>query len=613
MESGQDVALSFIFGLRMDSITVSIFLVVPVLVYSLVPGPQTLLSSFLKAYFLVLAMVVVFIEMATVPFFAEYDCRPNEVFIDYWRYPAEVLPTVWDTHKWTLLMSVFLMAAMVWAFRKWSPLFLLTLPKPGVLARGGRALLGLVILFLGIRSSFGHRPANLADAAFSNSHLINEITKNSLYNLGFTIYSRMKYSMDIKLYGEMDPQVAIQRVRSRLQLQESEGNLPFERMSPSHFPSDHPKNLVIILEESLGAQFVEAFGGEPGLAPRFSALAEEGLAFENLYGTGTRSVRGMEAVAAGFLPVPGESVVKRDKAQQGFFTLASLLRPLGYRTSFIYGGEARFDNMGRWYRGNGFDSVIDEKDYENPIFRGIWGVCDEDLFNKAHDYFEQTHREGKPFFSLVFTTSFHSPFEFPAGRVPETIDGSNLKGAVAYADYALGHFFDLAKTSDYFQDTVFLVIADHDVRVFGCELVPIDHFKLPGVILGAGVPKERISELVSQTDAVATALDFLGMPLRHPILGRSVFAVRNQFAFLQYHDNYALLTPESAAIVQPRQVPRTFKRTPAGLVPSAADADLEKDLLALIHTASYLYENKLHTTGDKSVTVAKGKSAWESD
>ena len=611
--SDWDVGLSFLFGLRMDSMTVSMLFVVPVLVYCLALGPKTWLSGILKVYFLLLGMALVFIEIATVPFFTEYDCRPNEVFIDYLRYPGEVLPTVWETNKWTLLLALSMMAGMVLAFRKWSPQFVLAVPKPGVLARAGRVFLGLVILFLGIRSSFGHRPANLADAAFSNSHLVNEITKNSLYNLGFTLYSRMKYSTDINLYGEMDPEKAISRVRARLGLPEPDGHIPFGREEETHFPSDHAKNLVIILEESLGAQFVEAFGGEPGLTPNLSALADEGVAFENLYATGTRSVRGMEAVAAGFLPVPGESVVKRDKAQHGFFTLAALLGPLGYETSFIYGGEERFDNMGRWYRGNGFDVVIDENDYENPIFRGIWGVCDEDLFNKAHGHFEEMHRAGKPFFSLVFTTSFHSPFEYPAGRVPETIDGSKLKGAVAYADYALGHFFELARAADYFKDTVFLVIADHDVRVFGRELVPIEHFKLPGVIVGADVPKMKIPDLVSQPDAVATALDFLGRPLHYPILGRSVFEARNQVAFMQYHDTYALMTPKQAAIVTPNQLPKTFRRTEAGLVPTQPNADLEEDLLAFIHTASYLYENKLHTSQTNTTVAAKGKSPRGSD
>jgi len=96
-------------------------------------------------------------------------------------------------------------------------------------------------------------------------------------------------------------------------------------------------------------------------------------------------VRGIEAVVAGFPPTPAESVVKLSLSQQHFTTLASLVKDKGYETTFIYGGESHFDNMRSFFMGNGFNRVIEEKDYIEPTFKGSWGVSDEDLFNRAHE------------------------------------------------------------------------------------------------------------------------------------------------------------------------------------------------------------------------------------
>ena len=245
-------------------------------------------------------------------------------------------------------------------------------------------------------------------------------------------------------------------------------------------------NLVIVLEESLGAGFVERLGGRP-IAPHLSALADEGIWFDQLYATGTRSVRGIEAVIAGFPPTPARSVVKLSKSQQDFSTLASLLRDKGYHNEFIYGGESHFDNMRGFFLGNGFQQIVDQKDYPAPKFVGSWGVSDEDLFDKTHERLEALHAAGEPFFMLMFSSSNHSPFEFPDGRI-ERVDQEKqtVDNAVRYADFALGQFIERARQSDYWENTLFLVVADHDTRVYGDALVPIDKFHIPGVIRGCG-------------------------------------------------------------------------------------------------------------------------------
>src|SRR5690606_6604031 len=158
-----------------------------------------------------------------------------------------------------------------------------------------------------------------------------------------------------------------------------------------------PANIVIILEESLGAQYSAALGGA-NLTPHLDALAREGWAFARAYATGTRSVRGLEAVTAGFLPTPAQAVLKLPAAQRGFFTLADVLGRHGYHSRFIYGGESHFDNMKGFFLGNGFDEIIDRLDFTNPAFVGTWGASDEDMFTQLDTHLRADHDRDRPSF-----------------------------------------------------------------------------------------------------------------------------------------------------------------------------------------------------------------------
>jgi phosphoglycerol transferase MdoB-like AlkP superfamily enzyme len=344
-----------------------------------------------------------------------------------------------------------------------------------------------------------------------------------------------------------------------------------------------PLNLVIILEESIGAQYVGSLGGKD-LTPEFDKLAEEGIFFERLYATGTRSVRGIEAVMTCLPPRAQVSVVKYGETQQNFFTLASLLERNGYQTSFIYGGESHFDNMKRFFLGNGFQTVVDENDYDDPIFVASWGVSDEDLFDRAHEVFSNAGEQ--PFFSLVFTSSNHSPFEIPENRVEVSPDGP-LETAINYADYALGRFLDKARESSYWEDTVFLVVADHSVRVNGGTLVPVERFRIPGVIFGESIEPRRVPGITSQIDLLPTLLSLIGLGGAHPCIGRDLtlpeFADGSGRASMQFFDLQAYVEDDRMVILQHDLEPRTFRVNPAGATEEIPQGDPELEHKALAY------------------------------
>lgn len=600
-------------GVRVDLILMGILCLPPLLLMPL-STLRKLWPLWRKATFfwVIGAIFLIFLmESATPGFILEYDVRPNRLFVEYLKYPREVVSMLWLGFRLHLVAGVLLTSATVYGIyllmkpwllqeRRWSAKkVLITWP------------LVVVLTILTIRSTTGHRPANPALFALTADPMVNSLILNSPWSVGYAVYGLKNESVSSKVYGKMPAEDVFRLTRlpdSPERKDISTDALPtLSRIVPSR-KRDKPLNLVIILEESLGATFIGSMGGVP-VTPRLEEMKAQGLWFDQMYATGTRSVRGIEAVVAGFLPTPARSVVKLSLSQRNFFTLASLLVQHGYQTEFIYGGESHFDNMRSFFAGNGFKRIIDQDDYSSPSFEGTWGVSDEDLFNRAHRNLTAYHEAGKPFFALVFTSSNHSPFEFPDGRI-ELFDKEKAteNNAVKYADFALGRFFDQARASDYWRDTLFLVVADHDIRVRGDSLVPIERFHIPALILGADVEPRKISAVASQVDLPVTLLSLMGMTAETPMIGRDLSRYDTDSpgrAMMQYDQNYAWMEGEKVVIMRPGKEPVHGQYDPMEkeleLVPPPSDAAaMEQRALAHVLLPSMLYrEQKYHLPAGK--------------
>lgn len=612
-------SLSFILGmgLRYDIACICALFGLPVLLTLLLSAVKFLPRFILWVVKIWCAAAFAFLvmnEAATPGFILEYGVRPNQLYVQYLIYPAEVLKTLWGGHKLELFASIVITAAafalglylMQRAFRRAER----REQVQGVITLK-RVLIELIcvvlIVPLGIRSTLGHRPLNPAMAAFCDSPLVNSLPVNSSYSAAYALAhlgdTKLKEDAIYKLLSEAE---VLQQIKTLsveddtdfpgVKLDEA---CPLNQDIRPLSPDLAPLNVVIVLEESMGADFVKSLGGLP-LTPELERLKQKGWWFENMYAAGHRSIRGIEAVTAGFPPSPLESIVKLPTKYGATAMLGEVYRAMGYHTSFIYGGESHFDNMRQFFLDNGMQHVIDQNDYSKPRFVASWGVSDEDLFARAHEIFERESRQGNNFFSVVFTSSFHDPFEIPEGKVAITEPGvpdEPRYRAVKYADYALGRFMDAALSSNYAANTVFLLIADHESRVRGSGIFPLWEFKIPALIIAPQQIVRSDPRIVSQMDMAPTLLALSGFKGSVPYAGQNLLRddIRER-APMQFNNMFGLLDKDGFVVLTPGREPDYYRvgehdeLTAAGPAPEdkVREAEAVSNLGPLIYNHGYM-------------------------
>lgn len=582
-------------GARIDASLVSQIIAIPcllLLITSLTTATGKVVHYFNRIWCWVFFTVFIFMEAVTPSFINEYDTRPNRLFFEYLSTPNEVVGMLAKGYLTQVIVVTIVVGLLsFWSF-KWIKTSPNTASKFSPLTALGMTLIMLLLVYT-IRSGLQHRPINPSMVAFSNDSMVNTLPLNSTYSLLFAIYQMGNEASASKLYGAIETEEMLATIKSHM----AKGTKFIE----SDIPSLHSNpvtgktpglNLIVVVEESLGAQFVGSLGGKP-LTPSIDKYKNQSWFFEHLYATGTRSARGLEAITTGFLPSPARAVLKLPKAQDNFYTIAQTLELNGYENTFIYGGESHFDNMKGFFLSNGFHKTVDQNDYDNPKFIGNWGVSDEDLFDRA--FYELSAPSTKPKFTLIFTSSNHTPYEFPDNKIElYDTEKQTVNNAVKYADFALGQFLHRLESGGFFENSIVMVVADHDARVMGKALIPVNRFHIPGFIVGKGVTHQVDQRIVSQIDLAPTLLSLLGIDDPTPMIGRDLTNTEPDFqgrAIMQYADKQAYLTENKIVILQPEKSPVQYDFIDGKINYASQDVP---DNTALAHAqfSSWAYDNQ---------------------
>lgn len=545
---------------------------------------------------LIVSGIALFQSVAERYFFEEFKSRFNTVSVDYLLYPHEVFINIWDTYPVAKVILVCSIGALIWTIL--STVLFHSIWKSSMLPKRRYVLFRIVLLMAGMVLMWpfvGSRRAMV-----SSDRVVNEIAKNGTYSfMEAAITRELDY---VPFYRTMPLDESYQEVRKLVAtptssfLEQSNSlrrSIPGDLSKPRH-------NVVLFLEESLGSEFFGSLGRvEETLTPELDKLAEtKGLLFTHIYASGNRTVRGMEGILCSFPPLPGDSVVVRPRNDK-IETLARVLARDGYSTTFMYGGRGLFDNLRPFMTDNGYQRFIEQNDYKNPVFSTIWGVSNEDLYQRGLEECRELNQAGKPFFVTMLSVSNHKPFTYPKGRIKEDPAERKRENAVKYNDYALGKFFAEVQKESYWTNTIFIVVADHGARVYGKETIPMKSYEIPFLILGPAVVTQpsRNEILGGQLDVGPTILGLLGRPYSSTFFGRDLLQKDRGESWVILHHNrdIGLYRNQRMAILGLNRQrsffygdPRTSEPTHV-LEPDEEALRSERDATAIFGVANDLY------------------------
>jgi phosphoglycerol transferase MdoB-like AlkP superfamily enzyme len=583
----------FAWGFLCDCVTFSYFSMPFVLYALLAPDklfnlkPINRLVGFLITYLLMFALV------AEYAFFAEFGNRFNFIAVDYLIYTNEVVRNIMESYPVNWIFATLLVLNIF--------VFLLIRKHLDRFASSATPLIqriknGWIFVFLPVLS-FAF--ADLSHITISANNYANEVASNGLYNL-FSAFRHNELDYE-KFYITRDHRQVLARLRKLVWEKNSQflsENPTVVARSVRHEGNEKKLNVIVIVEESLSAEYMGAFGCIKGLTPNLDKLAGESLFFTNIYATGTRTVRGLEAITLSIPPLPGSSLIKRPD-NENLFSWGSVMKAKGYDNKYIYAGRGYFDNMNYFFSHNGF-TIVDKAAFSNKeiTFDNAWGVCDEDLFNKVVKEANNSYASRKPFFSIVMTTSNHRPFTYPYGKI-DIPSHSGRDGGVKYADYAIGRFMEKAQRQPWFQQTIFIIVADHCAGSARKYALPIKSYQIPLLIYAPShVKPQKNDTMASQIDIAPTVLGLMNFNYNSKFIGSDIMsmAASRQRAFISTYEKLGYMKGKKLLILEPKKGVGfyQFDRKDGKTNELKLQDDYLLDALGYYQGVNYMYKNRLN-------------------
>lgn len=545
---------------------------------------------------LLLAMVygLLFVTAAEWLFWDEFASRFNFIAVDYLVYSREVIGNIRASYPVGKVLAVLALLAGVVVYlsrRRWHP-------REDASRLRQRSAVTLAWLLLTIVVSY------TVDGEYKNAtanEYVNELAGNGVYEF-FSAYRNNELDWR-RFYRTLPDATAFQRTRELLKTPEAEfiGDDPRSITREIRNPGPEKRlNVILVSVESLSADYLTAFGGTKNVTPNLDALASKSLFFTNLYASGTRTVRGLEALSLSVPPTPGQSIVKRPD-NENLFSLGSVFGGKGYDSMFVYGGYGYFDNMNYFFSHSGYRTVDRSDIPRDQVHHGnIWGVADEDLFTLALREADRAVAAGQPFFEHVMTTSNHPPFTYPADRIDLPSGKAGRAGAVKYTDWALGDFLARAASKPWFDDTVFVITADHCSSSWGRSAIPMNRYHIPLLIYSPKhIAPARVDRLMAQIDIPPTLLGLLDFSYTSQFYGYDLFKLEpgRERALLGNYQKAGYLRGDVLTVLAPKkhatQTLPKFDNSGDATPLEAPQPQLVDDAIAYYETASERFNEGL--------------------
>ncbi len=541
-----------------------------------------------QMFYVVVIFGLLFNMVAQVAFWDEFGVRYNFIAVDYLIYTNEVLHNIWESYPIVgIVAGLFGLAMLIfWMTRR---CYIKTFDSYSTL--GSRLRTGLILCALPL---LGLWLVNPQWSERSKNQYLNELSKNGMYcfvnafSANSLNYNRFYLTEDL---AKVFPLLKEQLGTAHTKWVGDEKN-PYDLTREiTHGGEEKRYNVMLVVVESLSGRFLKRFGNQANLTPHLDRIMDESLAFTRFYATGTRTTRGLEAITLSLPPTPGRSLVKRPD-NGNLFNMSTVFGKRGYDCRFLYGGNAFFDNMEAFFSGNGFEVIDNQVLSDKEItFSTAWGACDEDMFHRAIKEGDRSYAAGKPFFSLIMTTSNHRPYTYP--QKIDIPSGQGRGGAVKYTDYAIHQLLEEAKGKAWFKNTLFVIVADHCANSAGKVEVPLNKYHIPFMIYGPDlVVPGVVDKLGSQIDLAPTLFGLLNFSYRTKFFGRDLLGEGVGRALVGNYQKIGLLVDGDLSLLLPNKKARQYHWDGAEQkLAGSVDRDLLLRTISYYQSAAYVLEH----------------------
>ena len=369
---------------------------------------------------------------------------------------------------------------------------------------------------LAIRGGFQMKPLNIIHA----SEMVEVQNSPIILNTPFTILTTFKRKnlKPVDYFSENEMKAFYNKQKKGY------SSKPFNR-----------KNVVIIIIESLSKKHIGYFNGS-NQTPFLDSLFSESLVFSNAFANAKESIQGIPAITASIPSLQEEPFIFSPYSGNRITSIANTLKKENYNTSFFHGGSNGTMGFNSYCKMAGFDEYYGRDEYNNEKdFDGEWGIWDEPFLENFSD---QLSNKKEPFMSTVFTLNTHHPFTIPEKYKDKFQQkGHPFLTCVRYADYAISRFFEKAKKTAWFNNTIFVITADHTAPIkINDNLNVLDDYRIPIVFYDPnGTLKGIDNKIANQIDILPSILSLLNFPHNYFTIGKNLFEKENNFFSINYN------------------------------------------------------------------------------
>lgn len=454
-----------------------------------------------RIYTILISIPIVFIHVGEAVAYGEWNHKLTSRVFNHLFQPDEVVKTAdWTMSIQFLLTSAIFIILAVYLSKRL--IHYRAQAEHTTLNKSLRTVvlfpLSALLLFTSARGGLQQIPINSNAAYYSSNYVLNDLSVNSTYFFGksYLLYKR----------ANLDKYLPTPTAEQRALIEELWFNYPLEH-DQYIFDSEQP-NIVYIILESWSANAIQSVSGLNDCAPYFDQLAQEGLLFDNLYAVSTTSEVGNTAILSGYPAIPEIFISKQPEKARKLPSISRELKSKGYTTQYLFSGDLKYGNIESYLTDQGFDLVEDELDFPSNLPKGKLNYSDEALFELGTARLDNAKQ---PFLQCFFTGSTHSPYDFPGHENYKMYDGPEGKfmNSIRYSDSVVYHFLRKMEKKPWFDNTIFVLIADHGHAVNGIQnpsATPF--FRVPCLIWGkplkAAYRGQRVNKLGSQADVVRT-------------------------------------------------------------------------------------------------------------